>query len=89
MIELGGNIKLDGFESVEPALLVVIKKIVGNFTKQYSEKTEVSELLIVLEDKENSKVSGRLNGDINESANGDNLFYSLNEVLIGIKNKLS
>ncbi len=87
MIELGGNIKLDGFESVEPALLVVIKKIVGNFTKQYSEKTDVKELLIVLEDKE--KVSGRLNGEISESANGDNLFYSLNVVLTGIKNKLS
>ena len=29
-MELGGNIKLEGFEVLDPSLLVVVKKIVGN-----------------------------------------------------------
>ena len=38
MIELGGNIKLESFDEIQPAQLIVIKKVVGNFAKQYSEK---------------------------------------------------
>lgn len=91
MIELGGNIKLDGFENLEPALLIVVKKVVGNFARQYSEKTNVKELLINLEDKEKNKVSVKLQcdkEDIEESGKGDNLFYTLNGLLVKIKGKL-
>lgn len=91
MIELGGNIKLDGFENLEPALLIVIKKVVGNFARQYSEKTAVKELLVALEDKEQNKITITLKGekkDISESGKGDNLFYSLNTLLMKIKSKL-
>ena len=31
MIELGGNIKLENFEAIEPGQLIVIKKIAGSF----------------------------------------------------------
>ena len=86
MIELGGNIKLDGVEGVEPAQLIVIKKVVGNFAKQYSEKKQVNELLIKLEG--NYKVTASLNEEINEESEGDNLFYVLNEVLVRIRDKL-
>ncbi len=86
MIELGGNIKLDGFEGIEPAQLIVIKKVVGNFAKQYSEKVEVKELMIKLEDK--NKVTVTLNGEITESDEGDNLFYVLNGLLVKVKEQL-
>ena len=86
MIELGGNIKLDGFEGIEPAQLIVIKKVVGNFAKQYSEKVEVKELMIKLEDK--NKVTVTLNGEITESDEGDNLFYELNGLLVKVKEQL-
>lgn len=33
-IELGGSINLIGFKDLEPAKLVVVKKIVGNFIKK-------------------------------------------------------
>ncbi len=92
MIELGGSIKLDGFENLEPALLVVVKKVVGNFAKQYSEKTSVKELLIILEDKEQNKITIKLQSDkeeISESGKGDNLFFSLNNALMKVKSKLS
>lgn len=91
MIELGGNIKLDGFEGIEPAQLIVVKKIVGNFAKQYSEKTEVKELLVKLEEKgKKKKVSVKLTGEkeISESDEGDNLFYVLDSLLVKIRDKL-
>ena len=88
MIELGGNIKLDGFEGVEPAQLIVIKKVVGNFTKQYSEKVEVKELLVKLEGDKKYKVSVSLNGEVKEEDEGDNLFYVLNGLLVKVRDQL-
>jgi len=54
MIELGGNIKLEGFESLEPAKLIVAKKMIGNYVKKINEKKQYNELLVTLkvEDKE-------------------------------------
>lgn len=88
MIELGGNIKLDGFDDVEPAQLIVIKKVVGNFTKQYSEKTEVKELLVKLEKENNITVSLKGEKEITENGEGDNLFFVLNEILVKIRDQL-
>ena len=88
MIELGGNIKLEGFDEVEPAQLIVIKKVVGNFARQYSEKTEVKELLVKLE--KGNKVSISLKGDkeITEKDDGDNLFFVLDGLLVKIRDQL-
>ena len=35
-LELGGNIQLTGFRELDPATLVIVKKIVGNFVKDMS-----------------------------------------------------
>ena len=35
-LELGGNIQLTGFSDLDPATLVIVKKIVGNFVKHTS-----------------------------------------------------
>lgn len=35
-LELGGNIQLTGFRDLDPATLVIVKKIVGNFVKDMS-----------------------------------------------------
>lgn len=47
MIQLGGNIELEGFEAIEPGKLVVIKKIVGNYTRQISDSHKDFEKLSV------------------------------------------
>ncbi len=53
MIELGGHIKLEGFHELEPAKLIVIKKIVGNYAKKMSEDlSEFSELLLEMKQQE-------------------------------------
>jgi len=40
MIELGGNITLVGFKDLEPAKLIVIKKLVGNYARRMSNSTK-------------------------------------------------
>ena len=35
-LELGGNIQLTGFRDLDPATLVIVKKMVGNFVKDMS-----------------------------------------------------
>lgn len=36
MIELGGNIVLSGFKEVDPATMIIVKKIVGNHVRTLS-----------------------------------------------------
>jgi hypothetical protein len=37
-IELGGNIQLVGFKEIDRGSLVIVKKIVGNYVKQFATK---------------------------------------------------
>lgn len=46
-LKLGGNIVLVGF-SLDPAEMVIVKKIAGHYAKKISEQTEYSELKITL-----------------------------------------
>ncbi len=45
MIELGGNITLVGFKEIEPAELIVVKKIVGGYARKLSDTVENFESL--------------------------------------------
>ena len=46
VMQLGGNIELIGFSRLDPASLVVLKKIVGNYARQFSDKINVEKLSI-------------------------------------------
>jgi ribosome-associated translation inhibitor RaiA len=46
-MRLGGNITLSGF-SLEPAEMIVVKKIVGHYAKKISEKIDYQEIKITL-----------------------------------------
>ena len=35
--QLGGNIELSGFSSVDSASMIILKKIIGNYAKHFSE----------------------------------------------------
>lgn len=84
MIELGGNIKLENFENIEPALLIVVKKIVGNYTKKISDAmSEFKEIIVSLENSENYRVSVRVSADREYASEADdkNLFFALDKAL--------
>ena len=44
-IELGGNIRLTGFSDMDNAKMVVVKKIVGNYARRFSDLTKNLEFL--------------------------------------------
>jgi len=46
-LKLGGNIVLVGF-SLDPAEMIIVKKIVGHYAKKIGEQTEYSELKVTL-----------------------------------------
>ena len=61
MIELGGNIKLEGFDNIEQSKLVVIKKIVGNFIKKLEAENKVAIILKLSEENSEFKIDAELN----------------------------
>jgi len=85
MIELGGNIKLDGFSIVDAPTLIVVKKIVGNYAKKLQEETgEFNELLLTLSKQEKditlqAKLSGKKSCQAKVS--DTNLFFAMNKAL--------
>jgi len=95
MIELGGNIKLDGFNSVDPPTIIVVKKMVGNYAKKISDNiTQVDELLIDLKESDMENKIFRLNATLtSEEEKFDsevqdiNLFFALDKAMQEIMKK--
>ena len=84
MIELGGNIKLDNFEALEPALLIVVKKVVGNYTKKISESIQdFKGIIVTLESKQENIVKVKVTADkvYETEAKEKNLFFALDKAL--------
>lgn len=54
-VELGGNISLSGFKDLEPGSMIIIKKIVGNCAKKFSEKSPDFEKLALTMKKVHEK----------------------------------
>lgn len=92
MIELGGNIKLVGFKELDPATLVVVKKIVGSYARKISDQaTKFQELSLHIksmsEDKRKVELHGKLvtDGGVLASETTDfNLFFAMDKVLSNI-----
>lgn len=89
VIELGGNIKLIGFKDIEPAKLVVIKKIVGNYAKQISEKVgDIKELSVELQGTEVKAKLEYKDKTINAENTDQNMFFALDKALSQIKQQV-
>ncbi len=93
MIELGGNIRLSGFSEMEPATLIVVKKIVGNYTKRISERAQgFQDITINLKKihEKSHEISAKVTADkIYSSEITDyNLFFALDKALGKIMKEL-
>ena len=80
------NIKLIGFEEIEPGMLVVVKKVVGNYVKKISEQiAEPKELSLELKaEKSKYNLNVKLNikdKEYNAEVTDSNLFFAMNNVL--------
>ncbi len=47
VLQLGGNIELSGFSDLEPGVMIILKKIVGNYARRMSDKCKNFEKLTV------------------------------------------
>ncbi len=85
MIELGSKIVLEGFDDIDRTQLVVVKKIVGNYTKKLFEDKEGFEKVVVTlnkNDKFNVGVKVTIKGEEKNSEMSDvNLFFALTSAL--------
>ena len=87
-MELGGNIVLDGFDNLDKANLVVVKKMVGNYGKVISEKKPFKKLILKYEKPKLEVTLEFENEQIKEKAEHINLFFSINEALSNIIKKI-
>ena len=98
-LELGGNISLTGFGVLEPGVMVVVKKIVGNYAKKLSEVTknfeQISLVLKPVHQKEKSELyelhakmvaAGK---PVTAEITDRNLFFALDKVLKKIESEIS
>jgi hypothetical protein len=85
MMKLGGNIVLDGCDNLEPATLIVLKKMVGNYARKISEKNSFDELMIKVQNSgDNYKLEATLTkvgSQEIKNAEDNNLFFALNNAL--------
>ena len=84
MIELGGNINLENFEDVDRGLLIVIKKVVGNYTKKISEKEKDFKKItvtLVKDSKYKIKVELETSKTKKSESENPNLFFALDRSL--------
>jgi len=95
VIELGGNIELKGFNELEPAKLIVVKKLTGNYVRKMQEKNnEFESLSLHLKPVHESKfeIQGKamVKGKPHNSEVTDfNLFFVLDKVLAKILGEIS
>ena len=55
LISLGGNITLSGFSNLDHASMMVLKKIVGNYARKFSERYDVEALKLCMKKVHGSK----------------------------------
>ncbi|MFH1065710.1 MAG: hypothetical protein V1734_04370 [Nanoarchaeota archaeon] len=88
MIKLGGSISLEGFDSMEPAKLVVAKKIIGIYAKKASESMGNLDSFNVLLEGSNITVNVKAGEKSSEAfAEGENFFIALSKALSEIEAK--
>ena len=92
MIELGGNIKLKGFNEIDNPHLIIVKKIVGNYTKRLTEENaDFKELILELDsNKGKFKINAELlKGSKSSKSNSDgpNLFFAISTALESFRKK--
>ncbi len=89
MIELGGNIRLEGFEDAEKGSLVIIKKIVGNYVRNMQQKHKFKSLELMMKNKVNFSAKLELeNKKIESKIENKNVFFGLNGVLKDVSEQL-
>lgn len=87
MIELGGNISLENFDKIDKGMLIVVKKIIGNYTRRISLAVEgYKKITVSIKEHSEYEVSARVEANkiIEGRAKDKNLFFALDRALAQI-----
>jgi ribosome-associated translation inhibitor RaiA len=94
-MELGGNIELVDFKDLEPAEMIVLKKIIGNYARKFSDHVENYEKLSLhlkkAEGKHKFEVYAKLlhnQKSTNSEVTGTNLFIAVSDALKKVEHQL-
>ncbi|MBI3033690.1 hypothetical protein HYY72_00850 [Candidatus Woesearchaeota archaeon] len=98
-VTLGGNIELTGFRDVDGGSVIIMKKIIGNYARRFSELCPGFDVLKLQmkkirerEKSESYEIHGMLvdkGRHYNASISDMNLFFALDKVLKKLENELS
>lgn len=99
VLNLGGSIELAGFSSLDGGSMIILKKIVGNYAKKMSERSDKFEKLSLVmkpvherEHSELYEIYGKLidNGKLISSKSADrNLFVAVDGALKKIESEIT
>lgn len=91
MIELGGSIFLVGFNDIDSSKMIVLKKIVGNYTKKFTDTCKKFESITItlkkvhdIEDSTKYEIQVKVidcGKPVNSQATDKNLFVAVDSVL--------
>lgn len=97
-VTLGGNIQLVGFSELDSGTQIVLKKIIGNYARRYSEIYPGFELLKLQmktiherEKSEKYEIHGMVIGNgkhFNATVDDMNLFFALDKVLKKVESEI-
>jgi len=93
-VTLGSSIELTGFKDIDGATLIVVKKMVGSYVKNISEKAKKFEKInISLESKDDSNFQLKVTlvdegKEIQAEDNSNNLFFCLDKVLKKVESNI-
>jgi hypothetical protein len=97
--ELGGNIQLTGFGKVDASSMIILKKIVGNYARRFSEICAKCDLLhITMKPVHEREKSEKYDIHVLLTAKGQkyasefvdrNLFFAIDTCLKKIENEIS
>ena len=98
-LQLGGNIELSGFKEIDSGSMVILKKIIGNYARRFSDTCESFEKLTLsmkkVHETEGSKkfeIHGLVvnkGKTITSSLTERNIFMVVDSVLKKIENEIS
>ncbi len=86
-MRLGGNIELFGVGSIDGASMIVLKKIIGNYARKFSEKG-LDRLSVFFGEGEIRVEAVSQGSTVASSASHSNLFFGIDNALKDIEKQL-
>ncbi len=92
-MELGGNIRLEGFSDLKPADLIIIKKLVGSHVKDICDNHgDFKDILVNLKASDNRSFQMEtmlmLDKEYRSNASADNIFFALDKAFKALHQQL-